>query len=140
MIQRSFDAELHNRIANHPAVKPTLGYNEDYTDFAPLLDLPDNYVLLSDGEAAAAIFEWSAPGVWQTHTMALPHVRGKDVVETAKAMQAYMFETMGARMLWGATPKSNRAAIMFNRLVGAKPAGEDVDVKGTPVQYFIVEK
>ena len=112
---RATDASLHNFIANHPDVKPTLGYNEDYTDFTPLLDHPEAYVLLSDGIGAAAIFEWSAPGVWQSHTMFLPASRGKAGLKAARAMIDYMFDN-GARMLWGMTPLDNRPAQMFNRL------------------------
>ena len=67
------DAAQHNYIANHPAVKPTLGYNAGYTDFTPLLADPDNYVLLADGDVAA-VFECSAPRVWQAHTMPEPRL------------------------------------------------------------------
>ena len=139
MIVRATDAALHNRIANHPEVKPTLGYNEGYTDFAALFNYPDAYVLLSDGQGAAAIFEWSAPGVWQSHTMFLPESRGKNGIRAAKAMMAWMFENMQARMLWGMTPLSNRAAHMFNRLIGAKPDKEMTNVAGDLVQTFVVE-
>jgi hypothetical protein len=138
VIVRATDASVHNLIANHPEVKPTLGYNEDYTDFTALLEHPDDYVMLHDGEGAAAIFEWSAPGVWQSHTMFLPHRRGREGLKSARAMMDHMFEN-GARMLWGMTPLDNRAAQMFNRLIGAKPAGEGEDIRGTKVRYFVVE-
>jgi len=138
LIIRATDAAFHNLIANHPDVKPTLGYNEGYTDFAPLFDQPDNYVLLSDGIGAAAIFEWSAPYTWQSHTMFLPGSRGKEGLEAAKAMCLWMFDEMGARMLWGMTPHDNRAAQMFNRLIGARAAGETEDARGTRVRLFTV--
>lgn len=139
MIVRATDAALHNYIANHPEVKPTLGYNEDYTDFTPILEYPETYVMLSDGIGAAAIFEWSAPGVWQAHTMFLPESRGRDGLKAARAMMDHMFES-GAKMLWGMTPPENRAAQMFNRLIGAKPAGEGEDATGRHVRFFTVER
>lgn len=138
MIYRATDAELHNRIANHPLVKPLLGYNNDATDFTPLLSEPQNYVLLSDGFGAAAIFEWSAPGVWQAHTMFLPESRGREGFQAARDMMSWMFER-GAKMLWGMTPIGHRPALVFNRVIGAKAAGEGKDVNGTPVRFFTVE-
>lgn len=140
MIVRATDASLHNRIANHPAVKPTLGYNEGPTDFTPLLDDPDNYVLLSDGSEAAAIFECSAPRVWQAHSMVLPTCRGWKAVDAGKAMLAWMFDEMNARLIWGQTPVDHKAAQMFNRLIGAKPEGRGVDAAGRAVTYFTVER
>jgi hypothetical protein len=139
LIVRATDAELHNAIANHPEVKPTLGYNEGPTDFTPLLDHPEAYILLSDGAGTAAIFEWSAPGVWQAHSMVLPDYRGRQAVSVAREMFDLMFSE-GARMIWGMTPISNRAAQMFNRLIGAKPAGEGEDASGRQVRFFTVER
>jgi hypothetical protein len=139
LIYRATNAALHNYIANHPEVKPTLGYNEGPTDFTPLLAHPESYVMLSDGEGCAAIFEWSAPGVWQAHSMVLPDSRGRSAVKAAGEMFDLMFSD-GARMIWGMTPKANRAAQIFNRMIGAKHAGEGEDARGTPVILFVVER
>lgn len=139
MIVRATDAALHNYIANHPEVKPTLGYNEGPTDLTGLLDYPEDYILLSDGDGSAAIFQWSAPGVWQSHTMFLPHKRGRDGLKAAREMMDYMFAN-GAKMLWGMTPLDNRPAQIFNRLIGAKPAGGGEDAGGRHVRYFTVEQ
>lgn len=139
MIVRATDASLHNYIANHPEVKPTLGYNEGYTDFTPLLRHPGDYVLLSDGAGAAAIFEWSAPNVWQGHSMFLPECRGKEGMASAKAMCRWMFD-YGANMLWGMTPLDNRAAQMFNRLLGFREAGTGIDAANVEVRYFVLER
>lgn len=138
MIYRATDVELHNRIANHPRVKPLLGYNDGPTDFTALLGEPENYILLSDGIGAAAIFEWSAPGVWQAHTMFLPESRGRGGFNAAREMMSWMFER-GAKMLWGMTPIRHRPALVFNSIIGAKPAGEGKDLNGTPVRFFTVE-
>lgn len=132
-------AERLNAIANHPAVKPSLGYNDDYTDFTPLLAHPEAYVLL-ERDGFGAVFEWSAPGVWQAHTMALPEVRGKQAVNAARAMVDYMFNERGARMLWGMTPKGHRPARVFNRAIGAKDAGEGEDARGVTVSLYTVER
>jgi hypothetical protein len=139
MIHRAADALLHNRIANHPDVMPTINYSGGYADFSPLLDHPDQYILLHDGEGAASIFEWSAPGVWQGHSMFLPEVRGKQGIEAGKSMVVWMFES-GANMIWGQTPIDNRRARMFNRLIGAKSVGTGTHHVAGPVEYFAFYK
>lgn len=139
MIVRATDASFHNYVANHPTVKPTLGYNEDYTDFTPLFEHPELYTLLHDEVGAASIFEWSAPGVWQAHSLFLPESRGRNGIETGKAMLAWMFEH-GARMVWGQTPIDNRAARMFNRLIGGKSDGKGHHFMAGPVEYFVFER
>jgi hypothetical protein len=139
LIYRATDARIHNHIANHPEVKPTISYAEDYADFTPLFEQPDHYILLHDGMGASSIFEWSAPGVWQGHSMFLPERRGKEGIASAKDMIAWMFE-QGARMLWGQTPIENLPARMFNRLVGFKRCGRGVHHVAGPVEYFILEK
>jgi hypothetical protein len=139
VIYRATDAAIHNAIANHPEVKPTISYTEEYADFTPLFEHPDEYVLLHDGEGAAAIFEWSAPGVWQGHSLYLPERRGKEGIQSGREMVAWMFAN-GARMIWGQTPLDNRAARMFNRLIGAKPAGTGTHHVAGPVQFFVIER
>lgn len=139
MIVRASDAVFHNIIANHPEVKPTICYADGYADFAPLLAHPDQYVLLHDGRGAASIFEWSAPGVWQGHSMFLPQSRGKEGIQSAREMLDWMFDH-GARMLWGQTPLDNRAAQMFNRLIGFKSKGTGVHHVSGPVRYFVLER
>lgn len=139
MIVRATDASVHNTIANHPEVKPTISYTEDYADFTPLFEHPDQYVLLHDNEGASSIFEWSAPGVWQGHSMFLPERRGKEGIASARAMIAWMFDN-GAEMIWGQTPLDNRPAQMFNRLIGFKAKGTGTHHVAGPVRYFVFEK
>jgi RimJ/RimL family protein N-acetyltransferase len=139
LIVRATDAALHNYIANHPEVKPTFGYQEGFADLTPLLEYPEQYILLSDGIGAASIFEWTAPRVWQGHSMFLPESRGRDGIAAGKAMLAWMFERGGAKMLWGMTPIDNRPAQMFNRLLGFKPAGERINAADRKVRLFVME-
>lgn len=142
MIERATDAALHNYIANHPQVKPTFGTLEHYYDLTPLLDYPEQYVLLHDGIGAASIFEWCAPDVWQGHSCLLPERRGKEGIRAAKAMLAWMFEQGGAKMIWGMTPEGeeHRRTRMFNRLLGFRSCGHRRDDKDQPVELFIMEK
>lgn len=119
---RVFDAAEHNRIANLPDVRPSFAWVEGEVSFDAEIADTDHYVFLIEG-GAAAIFEWSAPGVWQVHTLASPECRGKAAIDAGLRMIAWMQEQEGARMLWGMTPLGNSAARMFNRLIGAKSAG-----------------
>lgn len=138
MIRRETGPDFLDRIVADPDVIASFGTVGIPQSFAPLFEHPDGYRMYSDGVGFGAVFEWSAPGVWQSHTMALPNARGKDSIEAAKAIVAEMLKT--ERMLWGMTPASNRAAIMFNRLIGAKYEGDGTDASGQPVKLFTVEK
>lgn len=121
---RVFDASVHNAIANHPSVRPSFPWVEGEVSFDEEVRLTDAYVfLVNEDRDAAAIFEWSAPRVYQVHSMSLPSCRGKAVIEVGKRMIAWMQAEMGARMIWGQTPVDNRAARMFNRLMGARSEG-----------------
>ena len=141
MIIRATTAGVHNYIANHPEVKPTFGYQAGMADLSPLLEYPDQYIFLHDNEGAASIFEWSAPDVWQGHSMFLPRVRGKDGIRSAKAMLQWMFD-YGARIIWGMTPTSEdfRRAHMFNRLIGFEACGLRTDAAGREVRLFRMER
>lgn len=135
MIRRSTDAALHNFIINMDSVSAAFG--EHRKDLSPLLDFPKSYVLLDNGKDAASVFEWTAPRVWQAHTYFLPSARGKQGITDAKAMCRWMFDN-GALVLWGQTPVHNRAARMFNRLIGAKSEGFDTHQISGEVEYFYI--
>lgn len=138
---RAFDPAVHHVIANHPDVVRNLGWNPDEQGFLLFCDQiveTDRYVFLHNGDrelsmadiqagaempGLAMVFEWTSPATYAMHTMALPSFRGKRVIAAAKALIHEMFTVHGAENLWGHTPIANRAARMFNRLVGAKSYG-----------------
>lgn len=116
-------ADEHNRIANHPAVRPSFPWYEGEIDFYDQIRDWHNYIFLVE-QGVAAIFEWSAPGIWQVHTMALPESRGRIALEIGHKMIGWMRENENAERIWGMTPKDNRPANMLNGLLGAKLVGE----------------
>lgn len=121
---RVFDASAHNAIANHPSVRPSFPWVEGEVSFDDEVQLTDAYVfLLNEARTAGAIFEWSAPRVWQVHTLFSDGCRGKAAMTLGKHMIAWMQAEMAAQMIWGQTPLHNRAARMFNRLMGARSEG-----------------
>jgi hypothetical protein len=140
VIRRETDAALINSIANHPQVLPffDLGRTGEL-DFTECVERPDDYVILTDGEACASIWEWSAPGVWQGHSLFLPEVRGRAAVSAGRAMGAWMLEHVAA-MLWGSTPTILRHALWFNRAIGFQPAGIGFHHLSGEVQHFVMRK
>ena len=116
------DPDLVNRIANSEAVRPYIRPDGGVMDWAPLVTRPiteTGVVVLTDGVDALAAFEITAPGVYQSHTLFGQACRGRKAIDTAKAMVAWMFNH-GASIVWGTTPRENRAARWFNRQIGAR--------------------
>lgn len=140
MTRREMDAALINRIANHPEVLPYFDLAKTGAlDFSECFTQPDQYVILSDGDACCCILEWSAPRIWQAHTLFLPEARGRRAVRAAKAMCDWMFGD-GASMLWGQTPTILRHVRCFNRLVGFETAGIGFHHVSGEVEYFVLRK
>lgn len=127
MVRRETNITLLNRIANDDAVRPFLRLDGEPLDFSVIDGLDDNEigaVVLSNGEDAAAVFQITAPGSYQVHTLFGPTCRGRRAVDTAREMLGWMWEH-DASVVWGATPRWNKPACLFNRLVGAKEIGGD---------------
>lgn len=127
MVRREQNSEILNRIANDPAVLPFTRMDDQPWDFSPvegkrLTELGG--VMLSNGEDAVGVFIMTAPGLYQAHTLFGPTCRGRKAIEVAREMLAWLF-AHNADMIWGKTPRWNKAACLFNRLVGAREFGGD---------------
>jgi hypothetical protein len=120
MIYRTFDPTLHNRIANIPSVAETVGFHapDKCLDFTEMADRPDDYILLSDGQAAASLFEIRGPSVLDGHSIFAPECRGRDAIRTGRLMLDWLFCNTSALIITGATPIEFRAARWFNRQIG----------------------
>jgi hypothetical protein len=111
-----------NRIANSDGVREFIrqdGAKMDWTELVRTSPAITRTVLLSNGEDALAAFEFTAPGIYQSHTMFSRTCRGRRAIDTARDMVAWMFEH-GAIAVWGSTPRTNRKACWFNRRIGAR--------------------
>lgn len=137
MIYRATDAALHNSIFNLPEI--VIHFGGQPIDLTPVVAISEGYVCLHNGRDAASVMEWSGPRMWQVHTAFAPSCRGKGAVREGKAMLAFMFDELKARLIWGQTPTWNRQARMFNRLCGAKSDGFGEHHVSGPVEYFVVE-
>lgn len=131
MIRLETDPDLVNRIANQPSVRPFIRPDGGEMDWAPALahrPSVTGIVVLSNGEDAVAVFEATAIGagqqVFRMDTMFAATCRGRRAIDTGKEMLAWMF-AHGATIIWGATPRVNRAARWFNRQIGGYSTGGD---------------
>jgi hypothetical protein len=125
------DPDFINAIANHPSVQPYIREDGAPTDWTPVVKdrfSVSGIVVLSNGEDAVGAFEATAIEppfqAYQMHTLFAATCRGRKAIDTAKAMLAWMF-AHGATLIWGATPRKNRAARWFNRQIGGRVTGGD---------------
>jgi len=126
------DAELANRIVNQDGVREFFHVSGDPVDLTPAVEPRSGItgiIALTDGDDALALFEMTHDGVFQSHTLFGPTVRGRRAVDTGRAMVQYMFDH-GAKVVWGATPRDNRKALWFNSAIGARrlPTTDDETV------------
>lgn len=133
-MMRTFDATVFNRIAAHPEIVAQFGQEQDFTEMAAD---PEFFALFNNAEGdGGMVFEWSAPGVWQMHSLFLPSCRGKRAIRDAIDIGREMFTTVGATMIWGQTPVHLTGARMFNRLVGGSHLGFGKHWVSGDVEYF----
>jgi hypothetical protein len=117
-------------------VRATFGHGGERIDLSALLVEPNAYALLTAGSGAAAVFEWSAPGVWQAHFGFLPEYRGAVAIDALQRMADWMHVNLGARTIWGQIPLRNRAARWLSRQIGATPAGRATRGADGEVELF----
>jgi hypothetical protein len=119
-LSMSRDAGAYHRIANDPAVLPlVVQKGQGELDFTAFLDNPDNVgFLYTDCAFLAHCLE---PGVYEVHSMALPHVRGRYVAEAAKLSIQCMFFATPAVELLTRVVEGNVAATALTHLVGFSP-------------------
>ena len=140
MIRRETDARLINTIANHPSVLPYFDLAKTGAlDFSECLERPADYAVVSNGIDALGIFEWSAPGVWQGHTMFLPSCRGRRAAQEGRAICEWALDNLGD-MLWGQTPLLLRHVRWFNRQLGFERAGIGFHHVSGEVEFFVMRK
>lgn len=72
---------------------------------------------------------WTATGTYQSHTLFMPTCRGRRAIDIEIEMVRWMF-SHGATCVWGATPRANRNAGLFNRWIGAveQPTADETDI------------
>lgn len=111
MIDRHYNADYINLVANHPSVRggakiDMLGHD---ADFSAIVANPDNVLIAYEGGCFLLLFK--SPGVYELHTMALKHGRGKTLRQHIVLMLIYMFEFIKAERIETMAFIENAAAI-----------------------------
>jgi hypothetical protein len=133
MIDRCTDPALMYRIANSDGVREFVGIEVDgQQDWNALATTPpeqSGVFCITDGDDALGIASVTVPGVVQGHWLFGRSCRGKRAIATGKAMIAWLHDH-GQAIVWGNTPRSNRKAIWFNRMLGGTvlPTSDDETV------------
>lgn len=144
LLSPSGDIARANKICNDPSVLPGLSLGiVDHVDLTPLVENPRNHLLL--GEHGGVLLIWAAPGVYDSHDFCLPEGRGAYARDAAQDVFAFVFGTLGARMLFATTPVENRASRMFNRILGFKSEGVHTVIaypgaEPADYEYFVMER
>lgn len=97
---------------------------------------PDSVIIMQPGDVAlgvegvrgCAMFQPQEEGVWLGHYL-FPYGRAGSA---SKEILAFMFDSLGADLIRGITPRDNRAARYLSRYLGFLPKGETVDCHGRP--------
>jgi hypothetical protein len=102
-------------LLNDPLIRPTIG-GEGELDPSELIEEPLNRIYFDD--RGGGVFIWRGPGIYEGHSFF--RVRGRDAIRAGNEALSLIAD---ARMVWGLTPESNRAARWFNRQLGFRSTG-----------------
>jgi RimJ/RimL family protein N-acetyltransferase len=138
MISRTLNRRLMESIANHPEVRPHIGGDpEAPLDLTAFFENDQNIALV--GEHGGFLCGWSAPSVYEIHTMVLPEGRGQWAYDLAKAGRNWM-EEFGALHLWTRVHPDAPHVRRFTLKAGFKPAGQNtIDLGDGPVTYDLFD-
>ena len=115
-VERRFDAEFVNRVANHPDVDRWVrGYLIGKLDFSAAAADPRNVFLT--GEHGAMIFQRHQPGLYEAHTMVLPEGRGRWTLRFVRACLFWMFTRTDAMEIMTRVPRGNLASLALVRAI-----------------------
>lgn len=120
MLERTFDAEFFNRIANLPEVRPGLAPESmGKLDLGPVVTNPANYALRT--EHGGFILVAHGAGFYSVHTQFAAEGRGAHAVEAMRAGLDFMFTRTDCMQIDSLCPDSNRPALQLALKGGAKP-------------------
>jgi hypothetical protein len=116
----SRDPADYERIGNDPAVLPfVVPAGVEKIDLTPFFNSPENIGILY--RDCAFLVHQMEPGIYEVHSLALPHVRGAYVYAAASLSIRFMFFATGAMELLTRVPEGNVAATALSRKVGFSP-------------------
>lgn len=135
-MERCFDAQKIMTMVDHPDVKqwlPPLTL-EKMTEY-----LADPRTIAITGDGAGAVFEWSAPSIYECHLFFQPSCRGRKAIASGRKLADIMINEYGACMLWGEIRIENKHTRWFSRQVGFRSLGIELRPDG-PREIFVKER
>lgn len=124
MLARSFDTDWANYLANHESIRPHVGHLElGELDLGPVVESDRNLFL--EWDDGGFLYHWTAPAVFEVHTMILPEGRGPVGLEMARA-SLRMAAELGAEKAWTRVKAEDRHTRLFTRAAGMKPLNDRI--------------
>ena len=105
-----------------PAVAAILGHGWSVDVLLRVLELTGAVALYAHG--GYMLFIPYGDGAWEAHYAMPGPIRGQAALRSARACLRAMFTRHKAGVIFGRTPRDNRAARLMNRLLGARPVAE----------------
>ena len=116
-VSRHFDADLINKIVNHPDVYQWVhGAVEGELDLSLLIQ--DHNHHLAMGSHGGILFHCQSPGLYEAHTQVLPDHRGEWAVDMTRAALRYAFSSTDAVEIFTRVPKGNLGARALVKNIG----------------------
>ncbi len=127
-----------NNLANHPAVAPHIAPGYEKLDLSAAYNKPDTTI--GGNELGAILLANMGNGVYCWHWLLSPAVRGAKALQLARNVITEAFTNPKVQAIAGNTPRTNRAARLMNRALGARPIGESIDAYGRECINYILER
>ena len=128
-----------NALANRPDIAYQLAPLYTDLDLSAVFENPANVVVF---EGAGAMIFAAIPdraGWYDTHYL-FPRSGGAANLEAARKCVQTMFDVHDAAVLCGNTPRSNVAARIISRMLGARPVSAGVDSQGRDCLFYVLER
>lgn len=123
VLERSFNVEAVNALANASSVRPFIGGDgESFLDLTDVLAADMNIALL--GQFGGFVMNWCAPACYEIHTMILPEGRGPWAFQAGHDCIAMMRDVFGAKLLWTRVSPDLPHVALFARKCGMSDAGQ----------------
>lgn len=134
-VERTFDAEVFNEIANHPEVRPWLG-GEGELDLTDTIADAGNFALL--GEGGGFLLLLRDQGIYEVHSLFLPSAR-RYTLGRMRAGLAFMFCRTDAFRLVTQVPDNHPAAAALARKGGFRPWFRREETSLGPSEFMVID-
>lgn len=140
----SIDSHEINSIINHEDVLEGVliaGMSAQELDCAVLFTNDGAFAALTPNKDGGVLFVPNYKDKeLQAHTFAKKSARGKDMINACRDVCEYLLsDSVGCKKIYGLVPKKNKAAVMFNRLVGFKEVARFSMDRGAGVDEDVIQ-